>query len=126
MLIFENVALIEAMYDSAKKAYPQLQDTTIFVGYGETNVGVSVLEGTDEDAGKYKIVVSPSDNERLAAAYFISGLSILIYKLTHGEEGYVHPIDDNTLQVNEDYQVIFKNMANAFNEAEYKGEYVHE
>lgn len=125
MLIFDNVAMFEAIYDVAKKLYPVLVDTIITVGYAETNAGVLLLEGFDEDAGKYKIAVSPSDDTKVLASFFIGGLSMLVHKLT--TDKYVHPIStDPEFKPDEKYQQIFESIVKGFETVPYGGEYAHE
>lgn len=125
MLIFANVALFESIYDCAKKLYPELNDTFILVDYTDSKTGVLLLEGTDEDAGKYKIAVCTSEDERVNASFFIGGLSMLIYKLKYDK--FVHPASSDTEFVpDERYKEIFKAIVKAFEHEPYHGEYAHE
>lgn len=125
MLVFDNVAMFEAIYDSVKKIYPILVDTIIVVDYAESKAGVMLLEGTDEDAGKYKIAISPSDDKKVLASFFMGGLAMLIYKLTH--QKYIHPLSqDADFKPDDDYKQIFATIVKAFENVPYGGEYVHE
>jgi hypothetical protein len=125
MLVFDNVAMFEAIYDSAKKTYPELVDTIITVGYTETKAGVLLLEGTEEDAGKYKIAISPSGDEKVLASFFMGGLAMLIHKLRHNT--YVHPASqDVEFKPDDEYKQIFATIVKAFETVPYGGEYAHE
>ena len=122
MLMFENVAMFEVIYDSVKNVYPELKDTIIVVGFMEDNKGVMLLEGTEEDAGKYKIAMTPNDDVRLTVTFFISGLSMLVYKLRYGE--YIQSI--NQCIDNENYKNILDTITESLEAVSYKGEYVYE
>jgi len=125
MLVFDNVAMFEAIYDSVKKTYPELVNTVIVVGYAESKAGVMLLEGTDEDAGKYKIAITPSDDQKVLASFFMGGLAMLIHKLRYNK--YVHPASqDVEFKPDDDYKAIFATIVKAFENVPYGGEYVHE
>lgn len=121
MLVFENVEMFKAIYDSAKTIYPELQGETIVVGYANINAGVQLLEGTNEDEGKYKIVMVPDDDMKIMASFFIGGLSMLVYKLKSNT--YTHPIVNPD---NAEYKEIFDNIVTAFSDVPYKGEYTYD
>lgn len=124
MLILENVAMFEAIYDAAKKHYPELQETMVVVGHTSSNSGVLLLEGTDEDAGKFKIAVNTeNDDENITATFFMAGVAMLVYKLRF--QAYVHPISEK-FEINDDYKLIMDTIAKEFEHVPYGGEYAHE
>ena len=125
MLVFENIAMFEAIYDSVKKIYPELVNTIIVVDYAESKAGVQLLEGIDDDAGKYKIAISPSEDQKVLASFFMGGLAMLVYKLKNNH--YVHPASqDVEFKPDDEYKAIFATIIKAFEKVPYKGEYAHE
>lgn len=125
MLIFENVALFEAIYDAAKPHFPELQNAMVVVGYTDSKSGVLLLEGTEEDAGKYKIAINPSgDDEKITATFFMAGLAMLVYRLKY--DTYVHPLAGEEFAINDDYKAILNTISKAFEHVPYGGEYAHE
>lgn len=125
MLIFENVAMFEAIYDAAKKCYPELRETMIVVGYTDSSSGVLLLEGTEEDAGKYKIAINSSgDDDKITATFFMAGLAMLVYRLKY--DNYVHPLAGDEFAINDEYKEILSTLTKAFEHVPYGGEYGHE
>jgi hypothetical protein len=125
MLVLENVAMFEAIYDATKKIYPIISDTIIVVGYADIRAGVQLLEGTEDDTGKYKIAVAPSDDNQILASFFMGGLAMLIYKLKYDK--YVHPVSQDTeFKPDDNYKEILDNIIKAFEHVPYGGEYAHE
>lgn len=123
MLIFENVSVFEAIYDVAKRIYPELKDTVIVVGHTSSDSGVLLLEGKDDDAGKFKIVVNTeNDNEQTVATYFMGGLAMLIHKLKYNN--YATPMEQGV--VNKEFEEIMNTLVHAFERVPYGGEYIHE
>ena len=90
MLIFEDTLLFQNIYDVTKHLYPESIYPIITVEFGNCKENVQLLEGYDEDKGKYKIVVNPQEDKDILASLFISGMAMLVYHLKSG--GYVHPI----------------------------------
>lgn len=122
MLIFEKIPMFKSIYDCAKQIYPELVDAQIVVDYVDTTVGVQLLEGTDEDAGKYKIIVdNHGDDMTIIATFFIAGLAMLVYRLKTGE--YVHPIIDEQKALTSEYSEIVKKLTNAYNGVTCEWEY---
>lgn len=110
MLVFAHKELIEKIYGIAETLYPELKDEIIVMDYTNYNYGVHLLIGTEEDEGKYKIAINPSDDELIIASLFISGLSMLVYKLKYNKD--VHPIYD---EVNDtEYKNIYSSISTHF------------
>lgn len=125
MLIFENIAMFETIYDSAKKCYPELRETMIVVGYTDSSSGVLLLEGTEEDTGKYKIAINASgDDDKTTATFFMAGLAMVVYRLKY--DSYVHPLAEGEFAINDEYKEILSTLIKVFEHVPYGGEYVHE
>lgn len=125
MLIFENIAMFETIYDSAKKCYPELRETMIVVGYTDSSSGVLLLEGTEEDTGKYKIAINASgDDDKTTATFFMAGLAMVVYRLKY--DSYVHPLAEGEFAINDKYKEVLSTLIKAFEHVPYGGEYVHE
>lgn len=120
MLVFENITMFEAIYDSAQTVYPEIKDLIIVVGFTESENGVMLLEGQNEDIGKFKILInSDNDDQKLTATYFMAGLSMVVYKLKYND--FVQPTIDNL-----NYKEIMDNIVASFMDTPYRGEYVYE
>lgn len=123
MLIFENIALFESIYDVTKNLYPEIADTIVTVGYANCKENVQILKGYDEDKGKYKIVVSPQEDKAIMASLFVSGMAMLVYHIKSG--GYVHPITRPYEASVSTYKTYFKTIADAFKDAPDKEEVIY-
>ena len=111
MLIFEKIPMFKAIYDCAKKIYPELEEANIVVDFTTTTDGVQLLEGTEEDAGKFKIAVNNSDDIQIVGSFFMAGLTMLVYYLRTGD--HVHPITDEYKARHSEYSNIADAIANA-------------
>lgn len=116
MLVFKETALFEAIYDVAKEIYPEIKDVRTLVSFSNCKEGVQLLEGTEEDKGTYKIAVNVSElnDQHSNSLLFITGLSMLVYKLKAGE--YMHPIIHNEPETVSEYYEIAKSISDKFHE----------
>ena len=117
MLIFNNVMLFQTLYDCAKKQYPFIEDVEIYIDYEFDKFGVKLLEGTKEDKGKFQITISPTNDERMMATYFVNGLTMLILKLKYGD------ISNNAHA--DKQEEVENNIMKEFETKDYNGEYVY-
>ena len=124
MLVFEHIAMFEAIYDVTKKLYPEIMDVTVTVGYAPCRENVQLLEGYDEDKGKYKIVINPQEDKIIVGSLFVSGMAMLVYHLKSG--GYVHPITRPHEASVSTYKTYFQSIADAFANASDYEEVIYE
>lgn len=120
MLVFEDIAMFESIYDITKELYPEIEDIVVTVGYGVCKENVQLLEGYDEDKGKYKIVIHPQEDKVIKGSLFVSGMAMLVYHIKSG--GYVHPITRPHEASVSTYKTYFQAIASAFKDAPDKEE----
>ena len=116
MLIFNNVMLFQTIYDCAKKTYPFIEEVEIYINYEFDKFGVKLRECVDEGKRKFQISITVSDNEPLNATCFVSGLTMVIYKLKYGD------MEDDS---SEKQKEIEDNIMKEFETKDYNGEYIY-
>lgn len=106
MLIINNVAQFEQVYDIAVKLYPEIKDTTLLVsmGHGDTlSLSVGVNDGDD---GKYKLIIGTKEDVAENTYSFIVGMaSFIIHRrdiLSGKEDCYDCTVSEETKKEMED------------------------
>lgn len=84
MLIFENLGAFKAIHECAKQLYPEITLVPVVIELSESVTRVVVLEGTDEDTGKYKIVLKIVPDKSLNEHNFTVGLAQVIFRVKYG------------------------------------------
>ena len=85
MLIFEHLGAFKAVHDCVKAIYPEIESVPIVVETNNDVRKVAVLEGADEDQGKYKILINVSPDKGINAYNFATGLAQIVYRVQYGE-----------------------------------------
>ena len=85
MLLIQHLGPIQAAYNCAKKVCPELETTTVYVEITDKVKKVTVLEGDEEDEGKYKILINVSTDKGINAHNFTVGIAQVAFRLRYGE-----------------------------------------
>ena len=85
MLIFEHLGAFKAVHDCVKALYPEIEPVPIIVEPSDTVRKVAVLEGVNEDKGKYKVLVGVVPDKGVNAHNFAIGLAQIVYRVKYGE-----------------------------------------
>lgn len=116
MLLFEHLGAFQAAYECAKKLYPEIETIPIIVQPDEKISRVAVLEGTDEDKGKYKILIRVTSEKGMNAYSFSVGLAQIIFRVKYGNFVLDSMSDGNPNKVANDYNDIIDSITKRLND----------
>ncbi len=93
----------------ATELYPEL-GTVKEISFEYTNAkeGVQLLEGFDEDEGKYKICFNESTDGTVIMSFFAAGFAMLVFHLQTGQ--YIHPVLRRAEAEVSPYKTIYENI----------------